>query len=431
MSVNPGRLAAAALAVLAISGRQAPGPRFERVYALAPQEGVFAYSRISPDGQRLAYASEVGERHRTITVVDLPTERVLFREAGIDAYWSRDGQRLIFLSQQDGVARVSIRHQDSGAIARDVAPVNLGDYYSWGVRDGREIILTIRGRYFFLDGDRGVMPAASVPPCEGSGTGARPLLSKDGRRISTFVEGALVIRNLTDCNDVVETGIGGAKADFSWDGRYVAFHMPKRDLSGYQIAVIDLIRKTIRAVTDLPGSSLFPSWTADGRLSFRYDSDDYRGFVMADRVLDAPERPWPAPVVTPEALAWRDVFPETPLPPHPVNVVTVWASWSAHSSDALLDLQRADRSLRTDGADVGVFTATDPGSRRADLDRLIERYGISLPEIALAHDRFRLTEAHNQVPATLLFKGGRLIDRRLGAQTTEQLQRWIAQMTND
>ena len=32
-------------------------PRFERVYPLQPTEGVFAYSRISPDGRYLAYAA--------------------------------------------------------------------------------------------------------------------------------------------------------------------------------------------------------------------------------------------------------------------------------------------------------------------------------------------------------------------------------------
>src|SRR5262245_48724807 len=33
-------------------------PRYQRVYPLKAEEGVFAYSRISPDGKTLAYASE-------------------------------------------------------------------------------------------------------------------------------------------------------------------------------------------------------------------------------------------------------------------------------------------------------------------------------------------------------------------------------------
>ena len=53
---------------------------FTRAYELAPQEGVFAYSRISPDGRLLAYASEVNVRGRinqTVTVVDLTSKAVL------------------------------------------------------------------------------------------------------------------------------------------------------------------------------------------------------------------------------------------------------------------------------------------------------------------------------------------------------------------
>jgi hypothetical protein len=62
------------------------------------------------------------------------------------------------------------------------------------------------------------LPAGSVPSCSGIGVGQRPLLSKDGKRITTFVGGALVIGNPTDCNDVIETGVSGAKADFSFVG---------------------------------------------------------------------------------------------------------------------------------------------------------------------------------------------------------------------
>jgi hypothetical protein len=78
-------------------------PRFERVYPLSANEGVFAYSRISPDGNVLAYASETrGGRQRTIRVVDLRTREVVFTEPGIDAYWSTDGTRMIWLSQAGG-----------------------------------------------------------------------------------------------------------------------------------------------------------------------------------------------------------------------------------------------------------------------------------------------------------------------------------------
>src|SRR5262245_28300979 len=232
-------LAIALLIGGAAAATRPPQHTFEPLFPLAPAAGVLAYARSSPDGRTLAYASEAADRsvrggiQRTVTVVDLGTRAVIFREPGIDAYWSTDGRRMIFRSSKDGLDRVTIRHHDTGAIVRNVAPPQLGVYYSAGIRDGRELVLTIDSHYYFLEGDQGVLPAQTVPPCPGIGVGARPLLSKDGRRITTFVRGKIVVRNLTDCQDIIDTGIGGAKADFSWDGRYIAFHMPKRDLSGY------------------------------------------------------------------------------------------------------------------------------------------------------------------------------------------------------
>lgn len=415
--------------VTAHGGTAPPATRFHRLYSLKPEEGVFAYARISPDGRVLVYASEARDLRnrltRTVTVVDLETQKILFTEPGIDAYWSTDGQRMIFLDL-DGGSSVNIRDQRTGTIARNVAPVNLGDYFSWGRRDGRDLILTIASRYYFLDGDRAVMPAASVQPCEGIGTGERPLLSKDGRQVTTFVRGTVVIRNLTDCGDILDTGIRGAKADFSWDGRFVAMHAPKKDARGYEIQIVDLQRRTVRTLTELPGSSFFPSWTRDGRLCFRYDGDDYRGFLMAENVLSGAERPLPSTDQhVPARRVWADVFPETALPAHRFNLVTVWSAWSAHSPDALRDLQEARQYFERQAIDVGVMTATDPGSRRADIDGLLQRYAIALPEIPLAARRLTLTEGHNQIPSTLLFRDGLLIDRRLGAQTTQELRTWV------
>ena len=414
-------------------GSERPSPRFERVFELAPEEGDFAYARLSPDGRTLAYASETasptqpGRIVQTVTVVDLPTRQVLFTEPGIDAYWSVDGQRMIYKSYAAAAPSVAIRHHATGAITRDVAANALGDYYSWGVRDGRDLILTIRGNYYYLDGDRALPPAA-VQPCEGIGVGERPLLSRDGRRISVFVQGALVIRNLTDCDDIVQTGIPGAKADFSPDGRYVAFHAPKASGEGYRIEVIDLERRTVRTVADLAGSSLFPSWTQDGRLCFRYDGPDYRGFMIASGVLAVPEQPLPSRLVLlPDRREWADLFPETARPDHRLNLVMVWGTWSAHSPVALSDLQRAREYFARNAYDVGVLTATDPGSREDDVARLLRRHAIRLPRIPLAPRNLPLTEAHNQIPTTLLFREGRLVDRRLGAQSYDQLREWIAE----
>ena len=411
--------------LLALGAAPTTAPQFERVLALDPGEGVFAYARISPNGRHLAYASERDGR-RTVTLVDLTTKKTLFTERGIDAYFSTDGDRFIYLSSA-GRSSVSMYHVASGSITRDVAPTELGDYYSWGFRDGKHLILTIRSNYYYLNGDTGVLPAGHVANCDDVGVGERPLLSRDGRRITTFVSGTIVVRNLTDCAFTFDTGIQGAKADFSWDGRYIAFHAPKAQGRGYDIQIVDIEKRTVRTVTSMPGSSYFPSWTKDGRLSFRYDGPEYRGFMMAKNILSAPARPLPAtPQHMPRRRAWSDVFPETPTPSSSLSLVMIWSTWSAHSPDALADLQAAGDYFRSHDLDVGVLTATEPGSLEPDIAHLLQRHNVHVPRIPLAAERLRVTEATNQIPTTLLFRDGQLVDRRLGAQTVDELRQWIS-----
>jgi hypothetical protein len=440
MSVRQRAVAAVAFAVAAVSGislvsaARPAGPQFQRVYPLKPAEGVFAYARISPDGKLLAYASEITEAStrvlkRTVTVVDLAAQKTLFTEPGIDAYWSNDNQRMIYLSMQGMGSNVSMRHQDTGEVTRGVAPVPLGDYFSWAVRDGKNLILTIQSNYYYLDGDKGIMPNGHVPSCPGIGTGDRPLISKDGQRITTFVRGAIVVRDLTDCDNVFDTGIQGAKADFSWDNRYVAFHVAKPTMKGYDIQIVDTEKHTVRTMTSsLAGSSLFPSWTKDGRLCFRYDGDDYRGFMMVDHPLDVPEQPLPpGGAKVPANPRWADLFPETPAPASRVALVMIWATWSAHSPQALIDLQRAGEYFKTHAEDASVTTALEIGSLRPDVERMRRANGITLPEIPLAPKGLQSTEALNQIPTTLLFRDGVMVDRRLGAQSFEDLTAWVGQ----
>jgi hypothetical protein len=410
---------------------RAAAPQYERVHALRPDEGVFAYARVTPDGRYLAYASQERDRPdnapfgRTITVVDLRTREVMYTEPGIDAYWSNDGSRMIY-SSAGRAGGVSIRHHPQGAIARQVAPPGLGDYYSWAVRDGRNLIVTILSNFYYLEGDRAVMPHGRVPACPAIGTGERPLVSHDGRRITTFVRGTVVVRNLTDCNDIIDTGIGGGKADFSWDGRYVAMHVLKEDGRGYELQVVDLQQNTVRTVTNLPGSSLFPSWLRDGRLFFNYDGADYRGFVIASDFMNVPARPLRAERgQVPSDRAWTDLFPETPVPAHKTNLVMVWSTWSAHSPEALIWLQQAREYFADRGMDIGVMTAIEPATRADDAVAMRKRYEITLPELQLDPRRFVRTEAKNQIPTTLLFRGGRVADTRLGAQQFVELRDWV------
>ena len=168
-------------------------------------------------------------------------------------------------------------------------------------------------------------------------------------------------------------------------------------------------------------SALFPSWTKDGRICFRYDDASYRGFMFVDDVLSAPEEELPQHHQNSIVLLWPQLFPETEPPRNGLNVVMVWSSWSAHSPDALKHLQEFGRLHK----EVGVATAVELSSRRADLDRLRLGSAVTLREIPLAPTRLMLTEAMNQIPTTLLFRDGVMVDRRLGAQTATKLHEWI------
>jgi hypothetical protein len=205
--------------------------------------------------------------------------------------------------------------------------------------------------------------------------------------------------------------------------------VPRAGARVYDVVVVDTERRTIRTLTSsLAGSSLFPSWTADGRLNFRYDGDDYRGFVTASDVLSAPERPLPPRADrTAAPVTWASMFPGAPLPAHEQTLVLVWSSWSAHTPDALAELQRARDEFAAAGLDVGVMTTPEVSSRRADLDRLLRQQAIALPELVSTPASLASAEALNQSPTTLLFRQGRLVDRRLGAQTAEALEAWVRQ----
>ena len=285
--------------------------------------------------------------------------------------------------------------------------------------------MTIQSNYYYLNKDGPVLPHTKVTTCDGIGTGERPLISHDGKRISTFVKGNLVVRALDNCADIVDTDIQGSKADFSWDGRYIAFHAVKSAGTGYEIRIVDLEKKTVRTLPNLEGSALFPSWTKDGRLCFRYDGPDYRGFLMASNVLDAPEAPLPTVTeALPDERRWEDIFPETP-PAKGLRLVMIWAPWSAHSLEAFTNLEEARDHFTSRGVQVDAMAAADPGSRESDIASQLEDFRVTIPRIPLSQRHLAMTEARNQMPTTLLFRDGMLIDRKLGAQSFETLRDWV------
>ncbi len=402
------------------------GPTYERAFVLKPKEGVFAYARISPDGNRLAYASQISarpsaQRSWSVTAVDLTSKKTLFSENGIDAYWSNDGTRVIY----SGDGGVVIRNVATSASNAYPEASQLGDYFSWAVRDGKDMVMTIASNYYYVTKDGPVLPHTHVTTCDGIGTGERPLIAHDGKHISTFVKGILVVRALDNCDGIINTHIQGSKADFSWDNRYIAFHAVKPAGTGYEIRVVDLEKKTVRTLPNLEGSSLFPSWTKDGRLCFRYDGPDYRGFLIASNVLDTPESPLPTSnEALPGDRQWDDIFPET-ASAKGLRLVMIWAPWSAHSLESFANLEQARTDLALRGVTVDAVAAADPGSRESDITSQLDDFHVTVPRIPITSRHLVMTEARNQMPTIMLFKDGKLLESKLGAQSVETLRAWV------
>lgn len=401
-----------------------------RVYELRPGESVFAYSRISPSGRYLAYASEVPDPRTggivpLQTVIDLRSHAVVFAEPGVDAYWSIDETQFVFLSLMNRSRDVAL-HTMGGGTKRNVAPAELGDYFSWAHRGQRDLIMTINGNFYYLDHGAAVLPAQAIVDCPGFGRGLRPLVSKDGRRATVFVDGDVAVRDVGDCDNVIDSGLQGAKADFSFDGRYIAFHVQRSTGVGSEIAVVDTKLRTLRRLTGLLGSSLFPSWTRDGDISFRYESPDYRGFVIAQGVLSLPEEPLPIHGrLEAKQRRWEDLFVSPSS--HRTELVMLWSEWSAHVPQAVADLQRLKSEFGS-SATCGFAMAIPPAADMGFVQAMIKTERISLPTLTLRPGALAMTGALNQIPTELLFRDGVLVDERLGPLDYLEMRRWLEQV---
>jgi hypothetical protein len=237
------------------------------------------------------------------------------------------------------------------------------------------------------------------------------------------VNNTIAVRNLTDCDGIVYTGVVGAKADFSWNGRYLAFHSPKPTFDGYEIRVVDLVDLTIRTITNLPGSSVFPSWTSDGRICFRYDGDDYQGFMIARSPIAAAPRPLPRRRTAIEPMKWFELFPLASAS-HVLGLVLVWSPSNAHSQSALEELSVARRRLVDLNVALTAFTTVDIDSTE-HADTHVSAASRGIADIMAVGSGLARAGALNQIPTTLLFRDGVLVDRRLGAQRADELVQWV------
>ena len=119
------------------------------------------------------------------------------------------------------------------------------------------------------------------------------------------------------------------------------------------------------------------------------------------------------------------VSPETPAPAGHLSLVLIWAPWSVHSRDAFEQLDQAREYLSARIPGLAVMNAPDPGSRESDVAQQLADFHVTIPRVKLSANGLLLTEGRNQMPTTLLFRDGVLIDRRLGAQSFERLREWV------
>lgn len=410
---------------------------YEKILPLQPEEGVFAYSRISPNGNFLSYASERhvgGDIKTTVNFIDLKSKKILYSEPGMDSFWSPDSNRVIYLSLVEReTGSICIWHRDTGQVTRNIAPASLGNYFTWAKLRNKDVICTQLNRFFFLEGDQALRPYRTVPECPIIGQGKQPMMSRDGKYVASFFNNALVVRALETGNILLETHIQGGKADFSWDSRYIAFHRFKNggESKGYEIIVVDLQDKKMIPVTNLPGSSYYPSWTHDGRLSFRYDSEDYRGFMMASNFLKNPAQPLPQPrtaAVVEKQLNLKQLYQTGSPPNHHVVLVNFWAGWCVHCRQELPTLERVRQYLRQKGLDAEIVGACEPSSFKSDRDRVIHDRNLTLPQVDI-RPKDLADFGVPMFPTNEMFVDGKMVERRYGAQSYDQFIEWFEKMS--
>ncbi len=110
-----------------------PSARYEQAYT----------PRFSPDGKSVAYSAWTSGGFRDIRVVDVASGRVrqITRDRAVDQHpvFSRDGERLYFVSDRSGVANVYVQQLTSGRLAQVTNVIN-GAYFPELSADERTLL---------------------------------------------------------------------------------------------------------------------------------------------------------------------------------------------------------------------------------------------------------------------------------------------------
>ena len=201
------------------------------------------HAQMSPDGQRLAYDSDVdGTRGVYIANRDGSSpKRVSGSGYASVPTWSSDGQYVAFARAEPGRPRVWnvwTVHVPTGALRRHTSH-RVGQ--AWGASwfpDGRRIAYSVEDRLIVRDLERGVSRVYRTPV---AGRLVRtPAVSPDGQRIvfQVYRDGAWVLDLRTGSSTRLLADASAEEFAWSPDGQRMAYHSARGGESG--IWVLDL-----------------------------------------------------------------------------------------------------------------------------------------------------------------------------------------------
>lgn len=191
------------------------------------------FPTLSPDGTRVAFATEVGQNDLDIVVADLESGQVEPLTDGPvmdnQPVWSPDGERIAFVSNRDGPFAIYVMNAD-GSDVRRIAEVNeqaFSPLGGWSPDSTRLVYATELG-----SGERAI-------------------------RIVDVSSG--------EVSEVTRWAGEEANPIFSPDGERVTFHSDRSGPQRLNIYSTDTEGHNLQALTNGEGPVIFPMWSPDGR----------------------------------------------------------------------------------------------------------------------------------------------------------------------
>ncbi len=230
-----------------------------------------------------AFAAVSEDETRGTRFVPGTTRRVAFDAAlELDPAVSPDGTRLAYASDESGRMQIQVRPLDGGpavVLAPDVNGQQRAPRWS---PDGRTILFQSDGRIMRIASDGGAA-GVLVTPARGTGWVGSPAWSPDGQRIAYVQEWQIHVRDATGGTPrrVAERAVEPHSLAWSPDGRWLAYvdgNVPfvfGEDPRGStlnlgnqapsSIWVVSVSDGTTVRITDVSGVHASPVWTSDSR----------------------------------------------------------------------------------------------------------------------------------------------------------------------